>query len=267
MNHRYQVLMELADANRPASVRNLYYRAVVAGLVTKTESGYQKVQRALVTLRDRGVLPFDWLTDSVRWRRHDPSWDTLEQALANTARTYRRSLWSGSPFTVEVWCESDSIAGTVWPVCDHWDVPLLPVRGFSSWTFAQAAAMELNQRGRVAHVFYVGDHDPYGLDIEDKLQEYLARWCRVPVKWTRLGVTWDQAVRLGLPGTRPKKAYGYPLAVEAEALPPDLLRRLVDHEIGSLVDPVELAAVRVAEESEREGLWRIANGDVRWDAA
>lgn len=258
MERRYQVLLDLAAANRPASVRNLYYRAVVAGLVPKTESGYVKVQRALVDLRRAGRLPYDWLTDSIRWRRRAETWDSVESMLEITARTYRRALWTRSPVTVEVWCESDSIAGVVWPVAERWDVPLLPTRGYSSLTFTNASARELNRQGRPAVIYYVGDHDPHGLEIEVALRRDLAGWCDVPVTWERLGVTWAQVTAMDLPGSRPKKDYGFPLAVEAEALPPDQLRDVVEGAITSHLDYGELTVLRQAEASERDLLYRLA---------
>jgi hypothetical protein len=259
MEHRYAVLTELAADNRPASVRNLYYRAVVAGLVPKTESGYQKVQRALVELRRCECVPYEWITDSVRWRRKPTTWESAEQALESTARTYRQAVWTRSPVTVEVWCESDSIAGVIFPVTDRWDVPLLPVRGYSSLTFAYESAQELNAQRRDAVIYYVGDHDRDGLRIEAKLREYLDQWCAVPVKWQRLAVTWEQVEELGLPGTPPKRDYGYPLAVEAEAMPPNDLRHLVDEAIRSHVGNHELAALEAAEESERRLLARLTS--------
>jgi hypothetical protein len=258
MEHRYVVLAELAADNRPASVRNLYYRATVAGLVPKTKSGYDKVQRALVELRRCECVPYEWITDSVRWRRQPTTWESAERALQSTARTYRQALWTRSPVSVEVWCESESIAGVIFPVTDRWDVPLLPVRGFSSLTFAYESAQELNARHRDAVIYYVGDHDSAGLGIEAKLREYLDRWCAVPVKWQRLAVTWPQVEALGLPGTTPKRAYGYPLAIEAEAMPPNELRDLVNVALASHIDEHELAVLEAAEHSEHELLERLA---------
>lgn len=258
MEERYDALLAIASDNQPASVRNIYYRAVVAGIVEKTESGYMKVQRALVTLRRDGRMPYEWLTDNVRWRRRAGTWDSLDEALEITASSYRRALWTRSPTTVEVWCESDSIAGTIWPVVEPWDVDLLPVRGFSSLTFAYSSAMELNRQRRPAVIYYVGDLDPAGLDIEQKLRDYLVEFCDVPVRFERLGVTWDQVEELALPGTKPKRTYRFPLAVEAEALPPPVLRDIVEDAITSHLDHRELDLIRFAEDSEREVLLSMA---------
>ena len=79
----------------------------------------------------------------------------------------------------------------------------------------------------------------------------MAEWATVPITFERLGVTWDQVEVLDLPGTSPKKTYGYPLAVEAEALPPGTLRAIVEEAILQHLDQRQIDVLRVAEESER----------------
>lgn len=48
------------------TVRQVFYRATVHGLVEKAESGYAKVQTDLVQMRRAGVLPYGWLADNTR---------------------------------------------------------------------------------------------------------------------------------------------------------------------------------------------------------
>lgn len=43
MEYRYRCLVELAEQHHPATVRNIYYRAVVSGLVEKNKGGYDAV--------------------------------------------------------------------------------------------------------------------------------------------------------------------------------------------------------------------------------
>lgn len=74
---------------------------------------------------------------------------------------------------------------------------------------------------------------------------------RCPSKWQRIGVTWDQVETYDLPGTKPKKEYGYPRAVEAEALPPGIVRDLLDQAIAEHVDPRDLHHHLVVEAEEQ----------------
>jgi hypothetical protein len=263
MTERFDALVALAEQHQPCSVRHLFYRAVVNNVVgiTKNECGYAKVQRAALLLRRNGRIPYEWIVDNTRWMRKPTTWSSFEDALRNTARTYRRDLWIDTNYRVEVWCESDSTAGVIYDVVDRWDVPLMVTRGFTGEAFAYNSVDAWLADDRQPVVLYVGDHDPAGLEIECKLREALTRFYGLEVPFHRVAVTWDQVVEHDLPGTLPKKTYGYDRAVEAEALAPELLRELVDATIVEHVNQDFIAAVLAAERSERELLTAIANRD------
>jgi hypothetical protein len=258
MAERYDRLHEIVRAGQPMSVRHAYYRAVVAGLVEKNDSGYTNVQRAIVKMRKCSVIPYIWITDSTRWCRRPTTYNSVEDLLLETARTYRRSLWATSDHRVEVWCESESIAGVLAEIKYEWDVPLFPTRGQSSDTFPYNSAAEWNADGRPVQVYYVGDHDPAGLEIEAKLIEKLEEHTGVYFGWKRLAVTWDQVEQYDLPGTTPKKHYGYQASVEAEALPASTLRTIVENAIVAHLDTDQVEHLYVIEQEEREQLERLA---------
>jgi hypothetical protein len=261
MEQRKAALYNLVAEGQPMTVRHAYYRAVVAGIVPKSEAGYAKIQRTLALMRRDGSMPFAWLVDNTRWMRKPNTWTGINQVLNEVAAFYRRDLWADAPTRVEIWCESDSIAGVLYEITDRWDVPLLPVKGFSSLSFASSAASTWNEDGRNVEVIYVGDLDQAGLDIEANLQRDLAEWSNVPVQWRRLAITWEQVEQHELPGTAPKARtahrFNYPIAVEAEALPAPVLRQLLDAAIREHVDHDHLDRLLVAEESEREILQRL----------
>lgn len=264
MEARHQRLVELADEHGPCSVRHLFYRAVVDGVegITKDQSGYLKVQRGVLKLRREARIPYAWITDNSRTVFAADAWSGPAGFLDDIAALYRRDLWDRSPFRVEVWCESDSIAGTLLDVTRRWRVPLYPIRGQSSETFAYNAVQQwLDDPSRQTVVLYIGDHDPAGLEIETALRNKLVAFAsgsdHEPTFY-RLGVTWQQAVDLDLPGTKPKKNYGFPLAVEAEALPPGLLREIVDDEIASYADQDRVATLLAVEAEERRDFLRLA---------
>lgn len=120
------------------TVRQLYYRAEVEGLpgIDKTESGYDKIQRQVLLLRRTGLLPYRHIADLTRWMRQPTTFDSVEEALQETARLYRKALWRDADVYVEIWCEKDALAGVIYPVTALYDVPLMVARGFSSETFA-----------------------------------------------------------------------------------------------------------------------------------
>jgi hypothetical protein len=257
VEERRRAIAELAEAEHPCSVRNVYYRAVVAGIVTKDQRGYDLVQRDLADLRRRRLVPWEWIVDHTRLVRKPTTYRSVEEALRRTAEHYRRDLWADSPVRLEVWAESQSIASVVADVADEWAVPLMATKGYSSLSFAWAAAQAANREGRPLVVLYIGDHDPDGLNIEAALRDRLVDHLAVPLTMTRIGVTWDQVVDLDLPGGAPKRDYGYPLAVEAEALPASTLRRLLHEAIADHADEDRIAVLLEAEQSERELMRRI----------
>lgn len=265
MRARRDALVEIVLEDAPTSVRHAFYRAVTFGVVSKDDAGYRRVQRELLAARRDGDIPYDAIVDSTRWMRLAATFDGVADALEATARFYRRDLWSRSTYRIEVWAESDSIAGVIHPVTEKWAVPLMVTRGYASESFAWSAAQAWATDDRVPVVLYVGDHDPAGLEIESTLQRQLEGFYEdaggLEVAWERVGVTWAQVENLDLEGmgTTPKRnghryPYPFPVAVEAEALPAPFLRSLLDSTITAYVDPVQLDLLLEVERDERDVL-------------
>jgi hypothetical protein len=63
------------------------------GLVPKTEDGYKVVQREALKMRRNGALSYGWITDGSRRRITLEAFSGMDQALAETAPFYRRTLW------------------------------------------------------------------------------------------------------------------------------------------------------------------------------
>lgn len=242
MAHRRETLLKIAEEAAPASVRHLYYRAVVHGLVPKTNNGYQKVQREVLRLRRDGKLPFEWVVDEGR-RAH---WPVVERsprmALLWLADSYKRDPWQepGAP-RVEVWCESESIAGMLMPLKGSYSVPIFPLKGQGSDTFAWNAARSY-MVDRDVIVLYAGDYDPAGLQIGAQLEGKLRKYADIGVNidFRRVSITDEQATKLQMLGTEPKQRHWVDYdgtrrgfvgqAVEAEAVDPRVMRELfADH--------------------------------------
>ncbi len=273
MGERYEALFSIVEESQPTGVRFTYYRAVSKGIVEKTESGYIKVQRALVKMRETGRLPYPWIVDSSRWMRKTPSYDGVEDALRDLSASYRRALWADSGVAVEVWCESESVAGVIGSVTDKWDVPLFPIKGQTSISFAHSAAQAYRRDPRDVVIYYVGDRDPAGLEIETSLHEKLLRYSGGRTfHFERLACTMAQVEDLSLLGTKPKKRIykdamtgerrpWHGEAFEVEAIDAPVLRQIVEDAITSHIDPEALRLHRIAESSERAGLLALAG---RW---
>lgn len=150
-------LWRIVSAMKPMTVRQVFYQATVKNLVEKSEAGYSKVQTDLVQMRRAGTLPYSWLTDNTRWQRKPRTYSSIEHALEETARFYRKSLWDDANAYVEVWLEKDALAGVIDPVTRLYDVPLMVARGYASLSFLAGAADYMAQLDVPIFVYHFGD--------------------------------------------------------------------------------------------------------------
>ena len=83
-------LYDIVEAENPMTVRQVFYRAVSAGLVPKTEDAYEKtVQRLLLRMRKREERPLPW-----RWIAKEVVLHTVEQVRGLVAGF--RAIFSGA---------------------------------------------------------------------------------------------------------------------------------------------------------------------------
>lgn len=260
-------IADILEEDNPATVRQVYYRLVSAGVIEKTEQEYKRTVRLLTAMRHDEEVPMEWIADYTRWMRKPRTFESGEDALRSTAQLYRRALWSSQPVYVEVWLEKDALSGVVVEETDPYDVPLMVTRGYPSVSFLHAAAEVIRgyaRRGKPAVLYYLGDHDPSGVDIprfvEERIREYAPE---AEIDFQRLAVTPAQIEAWDLP-TRPTKRTDTRArnfdggSVEVDAIPPAQLRQLVRESIESNIDQRALDVVRVAEASEREALLALA---------
>ena len=57
MAERYEALIQIVNESAPTGVRFVYYRGATQHITPKSDSGYNKVQRALVHLRKPDASP------------------------------------------------------------------------------------------------------------------------------------------------------------------------------------------------------------------
>lgn len=259
-------LIQLLKEDWPQSVRHCFYCMTNPRLpvhVPKTETGYQKVQRRLVKLRKTGSIPYNRLVDSTRLGWHTHAYSGAGNFLAKVAGLYRHDLWLGNPVHVEVWVESGSIAGVLGDTCRELAVSYYPTRGFSSLTLPYEAAQEINRIDpERAVVLYVGDYDPAGVLIPERVESELRKHLKVELDLRRLAINEEQIEAYDLP-TKPRKRGDrrrpdVKATVEAEAMPAHVLRELVRNAVEQYLPAGALRAAKVAEASERAVLMAIA---------
>jgi hypothetical protein len=263
---RRERLYEIVEAMKPMTVRQAFYQATVRGLIEKSEAGYTKVQTDLVLMRKAGELPYGWLADSTRWQRRPNTFDSVEEALQETARLYRKALWADADAYVEVWLEKDALAGVIYPITSMYDVPLMVARGYASLSFLHSAAEHINTLDVPVYLYHLGDFDPSGVNAGEKIEETLRKMAPdAEITFERIAVTPDQIREWALP-TRPTKssdtrAKGFgDISVELDAIEPDKLRTLVEAAIDRHLPQRQFEVLKAAEESERTLIRRLVSG-------
>jgi hypothetical protein len=301
---RNAIIANINEIN-PQTVRGVFYQMVGAEIVPKVEDrkGYGTVQRILFELRMAGdekrrlahelgieyvadellgidnpdlsksaaailgkpSIPFDFIADNTRWMRKPTTHSGAKAAIEATAECYRRALWHDSDVYVEIWVEKDTVAGVIMEETEPFDVPLMVARGFSSLTFLYNSARAIADRGKPAHIYHCGDHDPSGRVSARAIERTLRRFApEVEINFECIAVTPEQIEEWNLP-TRPTKrnknthAKGFVGdSVELDAIPADKLRGLVRSCIERHIDKKKLEITKIAELSERKFLADLA---------
>jgi hypothetical protein len=265
-------ILRVLETERPATCRSVFYRLVSWGAIDKTEAEYKgTVIRLLSRMRLDGTLPWHWIADGTR-RRHKPhTFGGLAAMLEYSQETYRRSLWDDQREYVEIWCEKDAIVGVLEQVTWDWDVPLLPCKGYPSLTYLHEAAGQIAAVGKPAHLYYFGDRDPSGVDIDKNVERRLRQFApNADITFTRVAVLESQIEELALP-TRPTKNTDSRSktfegeSVEVDAIPPSKLREMARACIMRHIDTAAWNALKRTETLERETLASIQRDLPIWE--
>ena len=99
----------------------------------------------------------------------------MQQALKDTARFYRKSLWDDAEAYVEIWLEKDALSGVIYPVTSEYDVPLMVARGYASLSFLSTAADYINDLDKPAYIYHLGDYDPSGVRRREEDRRHASR--------------------------------------------------------------------------------------------
>ena len=195
------------------------------------------------------------------------SFTSVQEALEETARFYRKALWNDADAYVEVWLEKDALAGVVYPITSKYDVPLMVARGYASLSFLHSAAEYINTLDVPTYVYHFGDFDPSGVNAGEKIEQTLKEMAPdAEIHFERVAVTSEQIRYWDLP-TRPTKTtdtrakkFG-DVSVELDAIEPDVLRGFVELVIQRHLPAHQFRILKEAEASERETLIRFVEFD------
>ncbi len=262
-------IIQTVREHRPCSVRQVFYQMTdprLPAFVEKSDRGYGRVQARCLLLRRSGQIKYHWIADMSRRAYQTDVFENASDFVERMSSLYRADLWRDADVICEVWVESRSIASSVIELCDRYAVNLYPCGGFSSVSFVHSAAEDLNSGnlGKPVVILFIGDYDPAGVLIDVALQRELRTHLDPSIKliFKRVGINREMVEKYDLP-TKPRKpgdrrSLHIPFTVEAEALPANTLRSLLETEIVALLPSQALRIAQIAEESEQAHLRHMA---------
>jgi hypothetical protein len=146
---------------------------------------------------------------------------------------------------------------------ERYDIPLMVCRGYASISYLHDAAIAISEQDKPTYIYYFGDSDPSGKDIERNTEKRLRQFSNAEIHFKRIAVTDEQIRNWNLP-TRPTKSSD-PRAsrfqgesVEVDAIPVEQLRELTKNAIEEHLNKRSLEILEKIEEVERSQLTEFA---------
>jgi hypothetical protein len=264
----------LADEH-PLTVRGAMYRGVGTIFPDTSDTSYDKCGRLILELRRKGFIPWNWIVDGTRSTRKPSSWSGLADFAESVAQAYRKNLWQQQEDYLDIFVEKDAMTGILYPVTHEYDVALEPIRGDISETFCYNIAAELKEIQKPIYVYYLGDHDPKGFQIESVLRWKLEKYSERELIWERLAITPEDFSNSEIIGFPVKKTYknGKPVGiwkpyleefgdrcVEVDAIPASETRERARKVIESHIDQEDWGNLRRTEGLERQSVLEVVRG-------
>jgi len=130
--------------------------------------------------------------------------ELIDLYLGQEFPRFEVTRWADQPRVCEIWIEKDALSSIISSWVEDLDIPIRVNRGYSSWTFIYNSARTLLntlRRHETVVIYYLGDLDPSGIDIERSLESALRflglAYSRVVFR--RLAITDEQVERYDLP--------------------------------------------------------------------
>lgn len=266
INHANAIIEDMRKQGYTLTLRQLYYRMVESKILENKQKNYDKLGYVIDEARKNGLIDWDAIEDRTRFLRSIANYRDPEHFLTRMIRYYAEDVWRDQENYCEVWIEKDALIGVVERPCNEYRVPHFACRGYPSSSELYTAAKRLRRKvdaGKQVTVFYLGDHDPSGLDMDRSNDELVAMFGRTGrVKFQRLGLTFEQVQEYDLVPDPAKESdsrfaayaeqYGDE-SYELDALRPQIIDQLIRDAILSVLDEDDFNA-KIEQEDENNKL-------------
>jgi hypothetical protein len=199
------------------------------------------------------------------------------RTFINHADQFRMDRQMGQPRRLIFAVEAAGMVPQIERIADPYGIAVQSAGGFDSLTCKHDLALKLGQWPAV-EILHIGDYDPSGKHIFSSLAEDVRALARDlgdagMLMFSRLVLTRQQIDELRLPTAPPKEtdrqSFDDTETVQAEAIPPDMLARIIQNAIAQRVDRNIYRAVLERESCIRQQLGKklVPLLDEHWDDA
>jgi hypothetical protein len=250
---KYQDIVERVNkvfvdysAYLPLTVRQIYYRLVSDLVIANSMQSYKQFDRILTKARWNEEIEASNIVDRSRTLHLHTvgKYATPEEFLDRLETAFQFNIWEDQPNWLEVWIEKDALSEVFNTVLKPFDITLLVSRGYTSFSFIKETANRLGDIDKPIYILYFGDLDASGVDIYRYITESLVKMGVEPTV-ERIALTHEQVDQHKLPPMPVKmsdsRASGFISqygnnAWELDALPPDVLQKLIRQSIAEYFD-------------------------------
>lgn len=279
-----QVLNEYSHYG-PMTVRQIFYRLVGQHGYDKTEHAYRRLAEYLVKARRSGRIDFASIRDDGTTTLHKPGnttrqdiWDDMIGFVGDPANYYSLDRQLEQPQHIELWCEAAGMAPMLARMVRDLNIPVYSTGGFSSVTVTYEVSQRVAARDKPTYFLHVGDYDPSGESIFASMSQDIGSFVAADVGGLfythtgrvkqhaddepgffipqRVALTEDQVEEFDLPtapakitDSRSRNWVGE--TTQAEAMPPDLLERVVLDHIAGIMDQDKLTEIEERDRDDR----------------
>jgi hypothetical protein len=199
----------IKSMEKPVTVRQIYYRATVEGLVPKNDHGSEAIGRMVTALREDETIPWNDITDNTRRTILYTMHKNAAEFLRYSVDQFTLDPWHNAKVAVAIWIEKDALAGTLQTITLPLGVPLHVMKGFGGGSFIEKIAAKLIalKPKRPVVMYHLGDFDPSGQYAGEALKKRLEKSLKkggVKLTFVPLALTPEQIEDWNLPARETK---------------------------------------------------------------
>ena len=250
------------------TLRQLYYQLVSQNIIENKESSYKSLGKIITKARKKGLLEIDCLEDRSRSINEIVHWSDYQHGIQSLLNQFKLDLWLLQPYRPIVLIEKEALSGVIESLMRKLRVDFIACKGYLSLSFINELynkitdVFDKKEYSQKVIFFYMGDHDPSGLDMPRYIKESLDQlngYNNLYYEFKSLGLNKQQIREYKLapnPAKQTdsrfksyKKIHGFK-SWELDALNPKVINNIFKKEIENLIDQDKFMLMVKKEEAE-----------------